>query len=43
MQFLTPEEMIAKKKLKEKLLTGGIITIVGLLSGGLTYLFNMAL
>ncbi|MFT9493868.1 MULTISPECIES: hypothetical protein [Bacillota] len=43
MKFLTPEEAVAKKQMKKKLILAGSILSVGTMSGFLTYLINSAL
>ncbi|WP_263315369.1 hypothetical protein [Bacillus sp. S3] len=42
MRFLTPEEVIAKKEMKKKLVIAGSIISVGFLSGIITFLANIA-
>lgn len=43
MRFLTPEEMVAKKAVKKKLIIAGSIVTAGVISGLLTILLNTAL
>lgn len=40
MRYLTPEEAIAKKQMKQKMIIAGSIITVGVLSGLLTYIAN---
>lgn len=43
MKFLTPEEVVAKKELKKKLIIAGSIVSVGVISAFLTVLLNTAM
>ena len=43
LKFLTPEEVVAKKELKKKLIIAGSIVSVGVISGFLTVLLNTAM
>lgn len=43
MRFLTPEEAVAKKEMKKKLIIAGSIVSAGIISGLLTILLNTAL
>lgn len=43
MKFLTPEEMVAKKELRRKLIIAGSIVSAGVISGLLTIFLNTAL